>query len=150
MGGLIAIDPGEQTGWAIFKAGGELHSCGLFTSALDLYAKVGLVSKAIIEIPQIYPKDPVPPNDLIKLALTAGGYKLELERHGVRVETVKPREWKGQVPKAIHHKRIAAALRTDETMVVQHKLSCIAKSYQHNVWDAIGLGMWWLKKNGLR
>jgi hypothetical protein len=59
----------------------------------------------------------------------------------VRTEYVLPAQWKGQVPKAVHHKRVRATLMTDEQVVSDVYLDTIKPALRHNVWDAIGLGL---------
>jgi hypothetical protein len=46
----------------------------------------------------------------------------------------KPRVWKGNVPKAIHHVRLANALTNTERN--------LAANLDHNAWDAIGIGLY--------
>lgn len=45
-----------------------------------------------------------------------------------------PYTWKANVPKAVHHKRLARAL---------HPLELIdADTWDHNVWDGVGIGLY--------
>jgi len=48
-----------------------------------------------------------------------------------------PSDWKGSVPKSIHHKRILARLRVSE-----EALAHIPKGQQQHVIDAAGLALW--------
>ncbi len=50
------------------------------------------------------------------------------------VAAFKPRIWKGNVPKKVHHRRLRSVLTPDE-------LKAVAANADHNVWDAIGLGL---------
>jgi hypothetical protein len=59
---------------------------------------------------------------------------------------VKPREWKGQVDPDVMLRRIEGKLWEKEKGRVKE----CPKSLRHNVIDAIGLGMWWCAKKGLR
>lgn len=64
------------------------------------------------------------------------------------VEKVAASEWKKQVPKKIHHERLRAGATSVEIQILD---GCGApKSLLHNVWDAFGIGLWWLKKEGVR
>lgn len=49
-------------------------------------------------------------------------------------ERYRPGEWKGNVPKAAHHKRLKRALRAEE-------LEVAPPVTEHDAWDAIGIGL---------
>jgi hypothetical protein len=55
------------------------------------------------------------------------------------VELVQPRQWKGTVDKDVMIERIKTSLDLSEMKNV-----CLpkAKGLHHNVWDAIGIGLW--------
>jgi len=55
---------------------------------------------------------------------------------------VKPREWKGQVPKDVHHARLVKTLTPDEMAMVER---AAPPSLRHNVLDAIGIGKYWFQ-----
>jgi hypothetical protein len=58
---------------------------------------------------------------------------------------VLPNKWKGNLPKKICKDRCKAVLTPEELARV--------KTEDHNVWDAIGIGLWYLgrlKKNGAK
>lgn len=135
---LLAIDPGVNSGWAIF-AGGCLTDCGLGHPrhrALE-------VTQVIIEHPRIYPggrtKDP---QAIVRLAVNAGewGGRYRAVVDGVRY--VEPREWmRGNPPKKINHPRILKELRPDERAVLDAVLGVLAKSKHEHVMDAVGIGL---------
>jgi hypothetical protein len=139
---LLAIDPGKDTGWATF-IGGALVSCGLGFPNHN-------IDRAVIEKPQVYRRalSKGDPNDLITLAVQVGRYAERLEHGGARVDLVTPAEWKGQVPKDVHHQRIRKELTGRESDAVD--LAGAPSRKLHNVLDAVGLGLWLLKKEGLR
>jgi hypothetical protein len=124
---LISIDPGEHPGWAEFR-NGWLVDCGDDPWNID-----PCEHHVIIERPTVYSRSPVPPNDIVTLAIEAGRIA---ERFG-EVEWVLPRTWKGTVPKSIMTKRILAALTPEDFGPVPE---------DHNVIDAIGLGLWRLDR----
>ena len=76
------------------------------------------------------------PNDLLDLAMCAGAFYGALcvdLRASLRL--VEPAEWKAQVPKEITRERIKAILTPQE-------IGRIRKGGEmHNVWDAIGIGL---------
>jgi hypothetical protein len=112
-------------------------------SAIPLTAQLGLV---VVEWPQAYRGSRVDPNALLQVAGAAGWYSalavriLEATCTGVRLATVLPRAWKGQVPKLICTERVLRALAPLEREVVARDLRDDPKSLQHNAIDAIGIG----------
>jgi hypothetical protein len=139
---LLAIDPGEKTGWAYFEDY-VLQGCGLITLAkwvatfgtwLDQTASFHV----IVEEPTIYPHSKARPADIMALQLKVGELKGRFEAAGCVVELVQPRTWKRQVPKSIHNDRTLKALTDDERRLAEGK--------RHDVLDAIGLGLWKLKR----
>lgn len=135
---LVAIDPGKTPGWALFRKK-ALVRCG--RKGL-LEALVGLddVKAAVIEKPVAYPQDKTRVNDLITLAINVGEWKAFCEDRGMVVELVEPRRWKGSVPKAIHNQRVLGALTEEELKLLPKRPR--AKDYDHNMVDAVGLGLW--------
>jgi hypothetical protein len=132
---LLAIDPGIDTGWALFND--ALLSCGVGNPP-EIYR-----ARVVIERPQVYlaSKSKGDPNDLITLAIQVGRYWEQYERAGDSVRTFLPREWKGQVPKDIQAGRILAKLSAQEQDVVANYGRMVNKGKHHNMMDAIGLGL---------
>jgi hypothetical protein len=128
---LIAIDPGASTGFAVYTDGILTHAG---TGLPDLMCDV-----VIVEKPEHRPGGKTPVNDLITLAFTAG--QCASAYHGATVYAFKPSQWKGSVPKRVHHPRIRALLEP-------HELAVIPKNAKHDTWDAIGLGLFALKRMG--
>lgn len=131
---LTAIDPGVCTGWASFYSG-HLALCGITNELRYLPGDI------VIEKPQVYraTRSKGDPNDLIDLAILVGRY---VERCNGDVTLVTPAEWKGQVPKHIHARRILDALTDGERRVATVESAKLSKSSRHNMIDAIGLGLW--------
>ncbi|MBL4769468.1 MAG: hypothetical protein JKY94_17480 [Rhodobacteraceae bacterium] len=127
-------------------------------SALDLQLPVMDVESIAIEYPQVYnaakTKVNVDPMDLIRLTLVAGGASALFSRIYPIADQAfcLPAEWKGQVPKRVHHKRICEAL--DIPYVEQsgkiipawpshtQVIGRITPSKAQHVLDAIGLALW--------
>jgi hypothetical protein len=105
------------------------------------------ITTLVIEQPQVYvrSRSKGDPNDLITLALNAGAIAGAL---GARaVVPLRPAEWKGQTPKEVVEQRARARLSATE----MGRLSMpSAASKRHNVWDAIGIGLRWLRDQGIR
>lgn len=158
MSRLIAIDPGVRIcGYAVFnnrnlsKAGTMRtkyavlsdQARGLSGSARNVFSNLNL-SYLVIELPVVYDKKQQKgdPNDLIKLAFVAGAIMRSLcLDHFPIVLTPTPREWKGTIKKEIHHERIKAKCPEAEPLALK-----TPKTYRHNVYDAIGLGLWALER----
>lgn len=136
MEALIAIDPGKTTGWALFM-GGKL--CVAAPSVQS--ASIAGPFEVIIELPRIYPGGGKgDPNDIVDLAVLVGKFA-ERYKSGT-VHLVTPRQWKGNVPKKIHQPRILKKLSPEELAVMPKRPR--AKDYDHNMVDAVGLGLFHL------
>jgi len=82
------------------------------------------------------------PEDLIQVA-TVGAYCAGmLSRGDGAVLFTRPSEWKGNVPKDIHARRMIAALSVPEVTCMERDLTTVPKSLRHNVTDAIALGLY--------
>ena len=134
---LLAIDPGASTGWGVFDKT-QLLGCGLGDPHVERAARI------VIELPQVYPQQPVPPNDLITLAFLAGRYAGAAMGGsvGVAVSTVFPHQWKGNLPKDLCAIRVRAALTPAERTIVD--AIDVPEKQRHNVMDAIGIGLFTL------
>jgi hypothetical protein len=135
---LVSYDPGEWPGWAYWREG-KLVSCG---------KGKGLVGAqwCACELPRIYPmgKSKARPNDLIKLAVGAG--RLTASWPEEQLIWLPPHEWKGQVPDHILYDRIREALSLEELDRLNEGLSPYAKGKHHNILDAVGIGLYALKR----
>jgi len=97
------------------------------------------------------------PADIIKLAQVAGFWAAQ-RRGNATVHVPEPKEWKGQVPKGVHHKRLCAMLGLrSKTMGGKHPYECplnddgtprvnlgngIVPSDWKHLLDAFGLAIW--------
>lgn len=154
----VSIDPGKDTGIAVFSYEGKLQFAGVIrgdyvhlrdffldTSGKIHPAWVGI--EFVVEMPQIYraSRSKGDPNDLLGLAVQCG--HCEAIAHEMRGTVVRyrPREWKGQTPKEIHHPRLRQQLQPDEMKLAL--LNTYPPGQEHNKWDAIGLGLHHKRKN---
>lgn len=156
MGGVtVAIDPGNDTGWSKW-VDRRLVACGLchVPDYPELPFTIGLpIDDLIVEIPQDYgPNRTVDPNDLISLGYKVGAligvfvaYHNLLDRKFTHA-VIRPNQWKGQVPKNIHHDRTLPALDAREKTVLQTVLETVPKGKRHDVKDAVCLGLWRVKR----
>jgi len=130
----IGCDPGKHVSYFAMATGGShlSHVWGasrLFEEGCSL----------TIEIPQVYRTQgrKSDPNDLIDLAVTAG--RVIEASHCSLLQMIRPREWKGQLPKDACHARIREVLSASELDVLDHDLKEIPKSLRHNALDAVGV-----------
>lgn len=139
---LLAIDSGSRAdrpnmGWALF-VDAKLLEAGLVGSGKRL---PNVNAKVIIEAPRWYPREyKIDTNDLLDLSILVGEIKGMYEERGCLVLLVWPRSWKGTVPKKIHNERVLAALTEEEVALLP--LRPRAKDHDHNVLDAVGIGLW--------
>ena len=132
----LAIDPGADTGWALYSNDGVLMDCGLGVPPYDR------ADRAVLEVPQVYPKSPVNPNNLITLALRAGRHIEAVESRGGTIRTFLPHEWKQSISKEAHHARLWHSLGAAEQKVVHDAGLKYPGSKRHNILDAVALGQW--------
>ncbi len=154
MSNLLAIDPGLDTGWALVDASGRLLACGLGEN-FPLY----LATRVVIERPQVYQgrQSKGDPNDLITLAIRVGRYTERLERQGLSVEHVFPKQWKGTVDADVLCRRVYQSLSPADREVLDPVLVPLAprtpfnpndlvgtltKGKRHNVIDGVGIARW--------
>lgn len=155
---IVAVDPGLRgCGVAIFErtelaaaayvrnpveGSGPAAWLGVAVAVREwLSGRTPLSAALVLEKPQVYRagQSKGDPGDLIELAGVDGAIA------GIRswssATAYLPRVWKGQVPKEIHHARINGLLVPDE----RARIEPCPKSLMHNVFDAIGIGMFHLK-----
>jgi hypothetical protein len=110
-----------------------------FTEIRDVVLAYEWVERvAVIEFPQVH-RDTPNPNDIVKLASACGAYTAILQELGFAVSWIAPSEWKGTVPKDVMFKRILAKVPPDD-------YTQIRKPKDHNVIDAVGIGLWHLSR----
>jgi hypothetical protein len=129
----LSVDPGLCTGWASWDQKHALLHCGVGTPP-------NCEKHLVIEYPQIYPNQPVPPNDLITLAIQVGRYAQTAIDCGSKVSLVLPHEWKGNLPKKICNARIMKILSVDEKAIANAVK--LPETKRHNMMDAIGIGLY--------
>lgn len=156
LGRVLAIDPGRDTGWAYF-VNRRLVACGhiniekLFKQTP--YEAFGIAHfegvEVILEGPAIYPVGrkqkggKISDASIVKLALRTGEIRQLLRGAGADTEyTDQPKQWKGNVPKEITQRRVLAVLDATETKLLYATISARSKTLNHNMVDAVGIGLW--------
>jgi len=152
---VIAIDPGKDAGVAVFVDCILQHAAlanwddshAVFRAAARWQDSVdGVMCRGdvVCEVPQSYRMGAASRQSLLTLSFRAG-YLVGLLRPEM-FRLVTPQEWKGQTPKHIQQARTAAVLSTQEHDVLMRVMRDIPESKQHNVWDAVGIGLWHLRR----
>lgn len=144
---LFAVDPGvEQCAVAEFEDG-RLWAVYFRSEALLNRGALGEHApepECICELPEQRGRSTnIDMSDLINLTWAGSRVCANLP-----TETVKPSAWKGQTPKKIHHKRMEAALTPEERIVLRNCLLKVPGPVQHNLKDAVALGLWKLGRLG--
>lgn len=151
---LLAVDPGVRgCGASIWWPDKGLHvACYVAnlppTSSTNAYwsmADAALerlghhkFSEVAIEFPQTYRGRAAKgdANDLLQVAAVVGALCARFGRQS-KITLYRPAEWKGQTPKSISASRTLSKLSEEE----KARIRMPAKSLQHNVLDAIGIGL---------
>lgn len=113
-----------------------------FSDHEEVSTMLGMTEHVVIERPMIYPDQRLwkgDPDDIVRLAMTVGCLINDCERRGCRVSTCRPADWKGQLKKDPTEARVISKLSDDEAELVELPS---AESLEHNVIDAVGLGLW--------
>lgn len=158
---LVAVDPGlHHCGVSVWTGDGRLIDARLVKNTVDMAGPLNAQPMAravaaevqlcdadlVIEVPQVYPfgQGKGNPNDLIDLTAVAGAC---MGLAGGAVSYYLPRQWKGQVPKDISHRRALAKLTDLEKTTIR---LCKPAGLMHNVYDAVALGLFHVIKIGRR
>lgn len=162
MSALLAVDPSLRcTGWAYFYEG-QLEACGYIEppshvsrieavrfvfNTFDISGHFDVVDETVLEFPRIYPKgaqakrtDHVDPNDLLWVAAVAGA----VAQIGSKATTYYPSDWKGQTKKEKTLRLVFEACSPEERRAIER----VTGHKRHNAVDAVGIGMYHLKRIG--
>lgn len=96
--------------------------------------------EVLIEMPRIHLATrggKADPADIIKLAMLCGAIGHDYPQS--EVAFIEPAEWKGQTPKDVTTRRTRENLTAAE---LDRVILPPAASLAHNVWDAVGIGLW--------
>ena len=129
---LVAIDPDTIAfGWALLENRLLVATDVAITPYLPEFK--GHVHY-VCEIPEDRPGTRYRKNDILALALAAGRIV------GCRDCTFRtPTQWKGQIPKKVHHERMRGVMSTAELRVLDWALTRVGKGSQPEILDAVAL-----------
>lgn len=141
MTDLIAIDPGEYAGVALFLDDQLAETQLVVNAPYRGWVWPGPYGIPVVcEVPQKYTGSPVDMKNLLTLAFTAGYLVSSMQPS--KLTRVFPREWKGQRPKNVDNKWTLRLLSDQERHILE--VSNIPKAKMDNVLDAVGIGLWQL------
>lgn len=155
---ILTLDPGTRGAGVALYSKNKLKACAYIKNpvktgddpstlaqlALEIwkwFAENGeVLNKIVVEVPRIYTAGKMKgdPNDLIPIAGLA--YQLAVIMN-VPCVRYYPHEWKGQVDPYTMCKRIVSKLDPAETGVLLKAYEKTAVALQHNMEDAIGIGL---------
>lgn len=150
---LVSIDPGVRPlGWALWSRDALVNAgCSRapahvpIETALEIHRdNLGWAvrgSAVAIESMVYRPKDSTP-QDLIDVQ-TIG---LGVAGMGAAITLYRASDWKGTIPKTIHHERIRAVLSAAERAVLDRALSIVPRGNRKEVLDAVGIGCYHLNR----
>lgn len=156
---LVCFDPGQTVGVSVWIKQ-KLVFCGYgkIDKYLDqknilnnVYSGDLAGGTLIVERPMSYSlkgkRMLVNPNDLLQTDFRAGllsGYYLGM---GMDLEEIRPPSlWKGQVPDDVILERVLEKTSDKERELIGEAKSARAKKLDHNMVDAIGMGLWRLNR----
>lgn len=140
---LIAVDPGNMAGVAVFKDA-RLVNVELVVEAVQRCwvwkGPFGL--PVVVEVPEKYEGSRIDTARLMTLTFTAGYIASSMRPE--QVFKVLPKDWKGQRPKHVDNKHTMRLLSDQECHILE--AARIPAGQRHNVVDAIGIGLWALSR----
>ena len=135
---LVAIDPAARRfAYAVFHDG-TLEACGY----AERYDQIPIGDRSytwVFEVPRNLTSFAVAHKDLDRLRRTLRKIRIRAIARGETVTGYKPSEWKGNLPKRVHHRRAWAILTAPEKLVLPDRPGVV--SYAHDVHDAVALGL---------
>jgi hypothetical protein len=153
LGTVLSIDPGlRKCGCALWFPNGTLKRAwtaqvksegrgpGAWIKMVDAIKVAPDISVLVCEQMQVYREQRTNADDLLELTGVLGALSWRFK--GAEMYGFKPGKWKGQVPKHVMRKRL-------ESRLTEEELSCVAKKCTHDAWDAIGIGAYYFRRQGI-
>ena len=143
---MMSVDPGtKETGWAAWEDG-AMVLCGLARGRNWIQTVRAIpqiqVNDLWLEDQQIYRNSGVDAHSLLAVSRVVGAVAFHVPAK--KIELVRPAVWKGQVPKEICNRRTFSRLTPREKILIE--LANCPESLKHNLLDAVGIGLWAIKR----
>ena len=158
-----SLDPGKWKMGLAISTDGALAAAGAVRveppwtvhravmAVLDSVERAGFAPTTwTIEEPRVYRGrgEAAQKEDVKALQGVARRLKKELVPLGTTVRLYAPHAWKGNVPKDVHHRRIAKYLNRRETLLLQQDFRGEGGDARLDVWDAVALELFALGRVG--
>lgn len=150
---VITIDPGKHECGAALSIDGHVKDARVFVTKLQtrdplqlgdalfqqVAAEYGDADLLLIERPvhRVRGKKPVRVQDIIDLSVVVGCFNMLAPL----VQSVTPKDWKGDLPKAVHHDRVDAWLAETAPWVELALWRSLRRKIDHNARDAYALNL---------
>ena len=133
---MVSVDPAKHYFTAAWWRNGKL----ITVRRISTHESYPPVSLGIFEYPRYYPRSSRSvPNDLIDIGVHTALLCSHLAERWILVPAS---VWKGQVPKYVIQNRLRKALSAKELRIITD--SHIRPL--HDIWDAVGLGYWYINR----
>lgn len=137
---IISIDPGKHGCYCCYWHNDIMTACEVLTEAETAW----WVDTAVVERMQVHMGRYS--DDLLDVHGAACRVTANIPQD--RIVWCTPSDWKGQVPKEVHQRtRILPNISLDEMELIKQAVP--QASLRYNMYDAFGIGMWYLKSKGL-
>ena len=153
LGTVLSIDPGlRKCGCALWspdgtllgawtaRARGSSRGPAMWVKMVNAIKLAPDISVLVVEQMQVYQDRKTNADDLLELTGVLGALSWRFKE--AALVGYKPAEWKKQAPKRVVHARIKSRLSPEE-------LKSIEKKATHDAWDAIGIGAYYFRKQGV-
>lgn len=144
MNDLVCFDVGRRmSGFAQFINAGLVRAGhASFDELIERFGPIDQPgTRVLVEFPnkEKHRKE-IPLDDLLQLARRCGRLEEHYVSRGYAVDLVRPTDWKGSVPKQVMCDRTLSRLVRDERALLPLRVR--AKNHDHNMLDAVGIGLW--------
>jgi hypothetical protein len=151
---LVSVDPAKRTAWwAAWTKTGHLEACGRLKIKSPYQVaqwfghhypnRVLAIEKPMIRKGGRFGQ--ARPSDIIDLAVAVGWVEAA---PWLEIVEYLPSEWKGGLSKHVSNERTRNALSRSELEIVDR--AKVPPSLLHNLFDAIGIGVRYLRAKGIR
>lgn len=143
---VIAVDPAARClAWSRSERG-VLVGVAYATSPSEIEVS-DLPALWVFETPQRYAGRGETHSNLDGLDRTLRSVAALAEYRGEQIVWLTPHQWKGNVPKLVHHHRLVARLSAEERALLP-ALPKQGLEYKHDLWDAAGMNLFATQRVG--
>jgi hypothetical protein len=137
---VVAVDPAARRFAYAVGERGMLRAVGYAEQPSQIPLAPGVAYTWVMEMPRDYPSRGETHSDLDRLRATLEVLHDHAQALGHPVVYVRPSEWKGNIPKVVHHNRLWSQYSAAERTVLGASPS--QEGYTHDTHDAAGIFLW--------